>query len=120
MQRTSNGFVQLEGDDLLENALAFFMGTKSSPVGDAGECPWDHSFGTPWDLMRHRNVRQGTVERYVAITNARFKKHAATHMRLTGMERFSETGTALRTRWYWRNAKTGKAPQEGTDVSFAL
>jgi hypothetical protein len=119
MERTATGFRTLEDDTLLENVLQFMLGTFSSDTGQRGECPWDHKFGTPWEMLRHRNVRSGTVERYVAITNARVRKYMGTVLRLTAVERFTQADTAVRMRWYWRNVITGRAPEEPTDVEFS-
>lgn len=119
MERTATGFRRLSGDGFLENVLQFTIGTYASDTGQRGECPWDHSFGTPWEMMRHRNARAGMVERYVAITSARVKTYAKAFIRLTAVERHIEGGTTARLRWYWRNVQTGQVSEEPTDVEFA-
>jgi len=120
MERTANGWRTLVGDTFLENVIQFFMLVKSNENGTGGECPWDHKYGTPWDLMRHRNVKAGMVERYVATTIARFKTYAGQHLRFTAVERYAPAATnTVWLRWWWRNVQTGKVTEEATSVEFA-
>lgn len=119
MERTANGFRTLEDDALFENVIQFFMKIHSNPAGTGGEVEWDHRMGTPWELARHKNIRAGMIERYVAITLERFKAYAGEFFRFTSVQRIPSFGPASRLLWEWRNVLTGKTPEEATDVQFA-
>lgn len=119
MERTGVGFVLLVGDDLLQNVVEFFFSTYSNDVGDRGEVLWDHRFGVPFEMMRHRNIKAGMIERFVAISNTRFKKYAAEYIVLTAFERFDDLRNTMWQRWSWRNAKTRQAPEDPTDVELS-
>jgi len=115
MERGSNGFVQYEDDDLIENSFAFFLGTYSNQNGTAGECPWDHRFGTPVDGLRHRNIRRGLLEWFASVAYRRVNYYFESYARLVAIERYFER-TSLRLRLYWRNIRTDE--ERPTDVEF--
>lgn len=115
MVRGPYGFVILEDDKLIENALAFLIGTRANQTGTAGELPWDHRFGTPVESLRHANVRRGLLEWFVSVMAQRVGSYFSGVARLTAVERYYEM-TSLRLRAYWRNVRSEE--EKAIDVEF--
>jgi len=115
MVRGSNGFVQLQDDDLIENIVQFFVGTYANNIGIAGECRWDHRFGTPIEGLRHRNIRAGILEWFASVMASRTNGYMGDIARVVAVERYVE-GTRVFLRVIWRNKQTNE--ERPTDVQF--
>lgn len=62
LQRGTNDFIVLEGDNYITNRLETFASIHASPFDGTGELEWDQEAGVMTEFLRHRNVTRGRLE----------------------------------------------------------